>query len=205
MNLYHLLELDTEATLDVLRLAFLDDGSPVLYFSTNYSGMKYEQEYATLIGSNKPLAQHTIDALVKIIEVDVSEAAENITVDDGIGSVEAWPSEKDIRNLYEFIADHVARRKANVPSSILIQILEYLTLESNFSTSNPEHVVKTLKQREKKVLALLEVVPENEWNSTYVLELCEKASFHQVYVHCSNLCPKEFFSIYFFSNGYGCS
>ncbi|XP_065860044.1 uncharacterized protein [Euphorbia lathyris] len=183
LNLYHLLELDTEATLDVLRLAFLDEGNPAPQGSSNFSAnvhMETEQENATLFEVENFLAQDTIDALVKIIEVDVSEAAETATADDDTGSVEAWPSKKDMGNVFEFIADHVARRKAHVPSSVLSKILEYLTSDRIFSASNPEHVVKTLKQREKQMLALLEVVPETEWNSTYVLDLCEKASFHQV-------------------------
>ncbi|WCJ22507.1 transducin family protein / WD-40 repeat family protein [Euphorbia peplus] len=178
LNLYHLLELDTEATLDVLRLAFLDDGKLANYSANGH--MEIQQENATPFETENFLAQDAIDALVKIIEVDVFEAVETATADDDTGSVKPWPSKKDMGNLFEFIADHVARRKAHVPSSILSKILEYLTSDGNFSVSNPEHGVKTLKQREKQVLALLEVVPETEWNSTFVLELCEKASFHQV-------------------------
>ncbi|KAJ9171579.1 hypothetical protein P3X46_014929 [Hevea brasiliensis] len=182
LNLYHLLELDTEATLDVLRLAFMDDENPKPEFTSHdvaNINMENEQENITTIESQNILVQNTLNALVQIIEKDASQAAEHASSDD-TGSVEAWPSKRDIGNLFEFIAYHVACRKAYVSSSVLSQILEYLTSESNLSASIPAHVIKTLKRREKQVLALLEVVPETDWNSSYVLQLCEKAHYHQV-------------------------
>ncbi|KAF2315162.1 hypothetical protein GH714_038297 [Hevea brasiliensis] len=182
LNLYHLLELDTEATLDVLRLAFMDDENPKPEFTSHdvaNINMENEQENITTIESQNILVQNTLNALVQIIEKDASQAAEHASSDD-TGSVDAWPSKRDIGNLFEFIAYHVACRKAYVSSSVLSQILEYLTSESNLSASFPAHVIKTLKRREKQVLALLEVVPETDWNSSYVLQLCEKAHYHQV-------------------------
>jgi hypothetical protein len=94
--------------------------------------------------------------------------------------VDAWPSKKDLENLFEFIAYHVACRKAHVSKVVLSQILEYLTSESTVPPSVPAHIIETSKEREKQVLALLEVVPETDWNESYVLQLCEKAHFHQV-------------------------
>ncbi|XP_015572370.2 vacuolar protein sorting-associated protein 8 homolog [Ricinus communis] len=181
LNLYHLLELDTEATLDVLRLAFLDDENPKSDFSSDENAnVDIEAEQDNIANESQILlAQNAVDALVQIIEKDIPQTAESASADD-TGLVEAWPSKKDIGNLFEFIAYHVACRKARVSGSVLSQILEYLTSESNFYASIHAHDIQTSKRREKQVLALLEVVPETDWNSSYVLQLCEKAQFHQV-------------------------
>ncbi|XP_012083104.1 vacuolar protein sorting-associated protein 8 homolog isoform X2 [Jatropha curcas] len=183
LNLYHLLELDTEATLDVLRLAFVDDENSKPEFSFHDSAsanMETEQENVTIIESQNLLVQNAIDALVQITEIEVPQRAESTASVDDLVSVKLWPSMKDIGYLFEFIASHVACKKAYVSSSVLSQILEYLTSENDFSASIPTHIIRTSKQREKQVLALLEVVPETDWNLSYVLQLCEKACFHQV-------------------------
>ncbi|KAL4620189.1 hypothetical protein ACB092_06G135400 [Castanea dentata] len=99
--------------------------------------------------------------------------------EDVSGLVEQWPSKKDIGHMFEFIACYVACERANVSKSVLSQILEYLTSQNNFPTSVSSHHI-TSTRREKQVLALLEVVPEIDWNASYVLGLCEKAQFYQV-------------------------
>ncbi|XP_050236032.1 uncharacterized protein LOC126686054 [Mercurialis annua] len=175
LNLYHLLQLDTEATLDVLRLAFLDDQNPKLEFSPNDSpnGDVKDIAYET----QNLLSQSTIDALVQIFENIGTQTAESA---NDTGSAEAWPSKKDIGYLFEFITCHVVLKKAYIPGSMLSQILEYFTSENNFPASILVHSAKTSKMREKEVLLLLEVVPVTDWDSLYVLQLCEKAQFHQV-------------------------
>jgi AMMECR1 domain-containing protein len=75
---------------------------------------------------------------------------------------------------------HVER--ADVSKSVLSQILEYLTSQNTFSPSVATHHIIS-KRREKQVLALLEVVPETDWNDSHVLDLCEKAQFYQVCLH----------------------
>lgn len=202
-NLYHLLELDTEATLDVLRCAFVENENPKPDFSLHDGAnvnMEAKQENNILAESQNLLVQNTIDSLVQIIEKHISQAEESASSDDA-ASVEAWPSKKDVGHLFEFIAYHVTFRKAHVSNSVLSQILEYLTLESTFAPDIPVHIIETSKKREKQVLALLEVVPEADWDASYVLQLCEKAQFHQVFMPCSSsvtLSRSECLLIYIF-------
>lgn len=183
LNLYHLLQLDTEATLDVLRCAFLDGENLKPEFSMRdgaETSMEAKQENNIMAESQNFWIQNTINALVQITEKHISRADESAVDNVDTRFVDAWPSKKDLGNLFEFIAYHVACRKAHVSKVVLSQILEYLTSESTIPPSVPAHIIETSKEREKQVLALLEVVPENDWNESYVLQLCEKAHFHQV-------------------------
>ncbi|CAK7348627.1 unnamed protein product [Dovyalis caffra] len=181
LNLYYLLQLDTEATLDVLRCAFLDGEKPEFSKQDGANtDMEAKQENNMTVESQNLLIQNTINALVQITENHISQADESALDDDDTGFVDAWPSKKDIGNLFEFIAHHVACRKAHVSKVVLSQILEYLTSGSTIPSSVPPHIIETSKEREKQLLALLEVVPETDWNEAYVLQLCEEACFHQV-------------------------
>lgn len=183
LNLYHLLQLDTEATLDVLRCAFLDGENLKREFSMQDgadTSTEAKQENNIMAESQNLWIQNTINALVQITEKHISRADESAVDNVDTRFVDAWPSKKDLENLFEFIAYHVACRKAHVSKVVLSQILEYLTSESTVPPSVPAHIIETSKEREKQVLALLEVVPETDWNESYVLQLCEKAHFHQV-------------------------
>ncbi|XP_061961114.1 uncharacterized protein LOC133681927 [Populus nigra] len=183
LNLYHLLQLDTEATLDVLRCAFLDGENLKREFSMQDgadTSMEAKQENNIMAESQNLWIQNTINALVQITEKHISRADESAVDNVDTRFVDTWPSKKDLENLLEFIAYHVACRKAHVSKVVLSQILEYLTSESTVPPSVPAHIIETSKEREKQVLALLEVVPETDWNESYVLQLCEKAHFHQV-------------------------
>lgn len=179
MNLYHLLELDTEATLDVLRYAFMDDDTLLpdacLHDGANANFME-NQDNNAVAGTRNLLVQNTIDALVQVLE-NVMSQSDEYAYNDTNGSVEAWPTKKDFGHLFEFVAYYVAHGKSHVSNSMLAHILEYLTSECNHP---PSFSVEISKIREKQVLSLLEVVPETEWNASYVLQLCEKANFHQV-------------------------
>ncbi|KAM3746639.1 hypothetical protein ACB098_06G216300 [Castanea mollissima] len=179
LNLYHLLQLDTEATLDVLRCAFVEDEIPKPKFSSRDSAdentvPKIENDN----GCQNILVQDTVNSLICILNRDISQT-ERSDGEDVSGLVEEWPSKKDIGHMFEFIAYYVACERANVSKSVLSQILEYLTSQNNFPTSVSSHHI-TSTRREKQVLALLEVVPEIDWNASYVLGLCEKAQFYQV-------------------------
>ena len=187
LNLYYLLELDTEATLDVLRCAFTEDEvlKPASS-SQNSADADTELQYGnnSMSQSQDSLVQNTIDTLIHIISMDIPQNDGSVSSVDP-GSVVEWPSKKDIDHLFEFIAFYVACGKANVSRTVLSQILEYLTSENNFPPSSVSKDGVTSKRREKQVLGLLEVVPETDWNSSSVLQLCEKAQFYQVYLQLS--------------------
>ncbi|KAL5792140.1 hypothetical protein ACOSP7_000734 [Xanthoceras sorbifolium] len=181
LNLYHLLELDTEATLDVLRCAFVEDATPKSELNLLDSAdpnLEAIKENNSMACANL-LIQNTISALVHFLDEDSSETDGPASNDDS-GSIEVWPSKEDIGYLFEFIAYYVACGRANVSKSVLSRILEYLTSEKNVSQSIPSYSNETSKRREKQLLALLEVVPETDWNASNVLHLCENAQFHQV-------------------------
>lgn len=182
LNLYHLLQLDTEATLDVLRRAFVEDEIPKPKLSSHDSADKNtEPKIENDNGCQNILVQDTVNSLICILNRDISQT-ERSDSEDVSGLVEEWPSKKDIGHMFEFIAYYVACERANVSRSVLSQILEYLTSQNNFPTSVSSHHI-TSTRREKQVLALLEVVPEIDWNASYVLGLCEKAQFYQVYLN----------------------
>ncbi|CAK9319230.1 unnamed protein product [Citrullus colocynthis] len=181
LNLYHLLELDTGATLDVLRCAFVE--GEILTTNSFLDGsvdasMQLREEKNFLI-------QNVVDALVHVLdkaicETDGSLAGNNITV------VDNWPSKKDLIHLFDFVATYVACGKATASKDVVGLILEHLISNSNIPemasdflprvTANSVHS----RKREKQVLSLLEVVPETHWNPSSVLRMCEKAQFFQV-------------------------
>ncbi|KAJ0479069.1 putative transcription factor WD40-like family [Helianthus annuus] len=103
-NLYHLLELDTEATLDVLRCAFINE-SVVEKDSTS---------------QNQDLTQKTVDVLVLVLETNKS-----IQPDTN------WPSKDDIGHMLEFISHFVSCGEAKVSNEYLGQIFEYLILDAS--------------------------------------------------------------------------
>ncbi|KAF5733264.1 vacuolar protein sorting-associated protein 8 isoform X1 [Tripterygium wilfordii] len=182
LNLYHLLKLDTEATLDVLKCAFVDDELTEVDLSLHdSSNANVEEEKKADMAARwqNSVIQNTIDALVYIVDKDVSQKDEDASTDNS-GLVEVWPSKKDVGRLFEFIAYYVASSRAHVTSSVLGMILEYLTSEDNSFPIAFRHSMITSKRREKQVLALLKVVPETDWNAFRVLDLCEKANFFQV-------------------------
>ena len=185
-NLYHLLELDTEATLDVLRCAFVEDETTKpdvsLHDSTD-ANIEAGKEIDLMAEIQNFLVQNTVNALIHILDV----CQKNRSSGNCDGSLELWPSKKDVGHLFEFIAYYVACKRANVSKTVLSQILEHLTLENNLPQSSSKESVGTLKRREKQVLALLEVAPEKDWDVSDVLHLCEKAEFYQVLFIVVNL------------------
>lgn len=194
LNLYHLLELDTEATLDVLRCAFVE----VEFLKTNSSLdgpvdaiMELQDEKNSISGRKNFLIQNVVDALVHVLgkaicETDESPDGDNITL------VDDWPSKKELIHLFDFIATYVACGKATVSKDVVGQILEHLISNTHIPetsdflprvTANSVHS----RKREKQVLSLLEVVPETHWNPSSVLRMCEKAQFFQVLLPYSSL------------------
>ncbi|GAV85231.1 Clathrin domain-containing protein [Cephalotus follicularis] len=139
--------------------------------------MEANKESNIMAGKQDVLIQNTIRSLVRIVDRDISHTDGPASGDDSV-SVLAWPSKKEIGNLFDFIAHYVSCGRANISKSVLNQIFEYLTLIDNA----PQAVssTETLKRREKQLLALLEVVPETDWNESFVLHQCENAHFYQV-------------------------
>ncbi|KAK7275442.1 hypothetical protein RIF29_16559 [Crotalaria pallida] len=181
LKLYLLLELDTEATLDVLRCAFVDSeisnghGSSLSTDDSSIEEAKKANDNVTEIQNT--LIQSTVDALVQIIDLNVVLTdTTSSSGDDGL--IKEWPS-KDIVYLFEFIAYYVSLQRAKVSKDVLCQILEYLTSDCHFLT-NVSICCSTPKNREKQVLALLEVLPSSDWDTSYVFDLCERAQYHQV-------------------------
>ncbi|XP_004514922.1 uncharacterized protein [Cicer arietinum] len=180
LNLYLLLELDTVATLDVLRCAFMKDeisnSSSSSLDSADRPIEEAKEENNNVTETENILVQHTVDALIQII--DMSVVPTDTTSSSGGEGLKDWPS-KDKGCLFEFIAHYVALERAKVSKGILCRILEYLTSDNPFST-NVSSQSSTPKSREKQVLALLEVVPESDWDAPFVLDLCERAKYHKV-------------------------
>ncbi|KAK6114959.1 hypothetical protein DH2020_007228 [Rehmannia glutinosa] len=177
-NVLHLLELDTEATLEVLRCGFteVEHSKPTLSSqeSTNLNMDSAESQN---------LVQKVVEILSDILDASYFQVGSPICSDD-VDMVEVWPSMKDVDHMYEFIAYCVTFEEANVSRDILSQIFKYLTSEIN-KLDTSEKTIEILKRREKQLLSLLQVVPETRWDASYVLHLSEKAEFHQVcgYIH----------------------
>ena len=171
LHLHYLLELDTESTLDVLRIAFVEDDG---FRDATVDNLKDNDLNAD---DQNMLVQKTVDALVIVLDIDISQSVRSCGSDDTAKVV--WPSKKDIGHLIEFVASYVASKRADVCKSVLSQILEYLTSENHIVLNECEQLNES-KIREKKVLSLLDAVPQTEWNQSYVLHLCDKAKFHQV-------------------------
>ncbi|XP_051145472.1 uncharacterized protein LOC127261257 [Andrographis paniculata] len=178
-NLLDLLELDTEATLDVLKCAFTDVSSSNLALSP------HESENSTIERAEfQSLAQKIVDILADIVDASDSDSGSHRHSND----IKPWPSMNDVCLMYDFIAYFVACELANVSRDILCQILVYLTSEINTSDSASGRRIQILKGREKQLLSLLLVLPEAQWDAPYLLNLCEKAQFHHVcgYIHAIN-------------------
>ncbi|OMO64188.1 hypothetical protein CCACVL1_21961 [Corchorus capsularis] len=182
LNLYYLLELDTEATLDVLKCAFIENKSPdpdTSFSESNDANVEAKKETGLMAESEAMLVQNTIDALAGILDKNVSRS-DGLASNDDAESLEAWPSKKDMGYLFEFIAYYVSCGRAKVSKSVLNQIFEYLTSENNNPQSVYTGATETSKRREKQFLEILDVVPESDWDQSYVLQLCENARFYQV-------------------------
>nr|XP_043626179.1 vacuolar protein sorting-associated protein 8 homolog [Erigeron canadensis] len=169
-NLYYLLELDTEATLDVLRCAIIDENP-----SHNSAADKDSAS------PSQDLIQKTVNVLALIPEKGKSTSIEDIQPNTN------WPSKVDIDHILDFISHFVACKKVKVSNRLLSQIFEHLTLEADIPHNVERKHGDCFLRREKEVLALLNVVPETDWDDKYLLNMCEKAHFYQVcgFIHNS--------------------
>ncbi|KAG6395280.1 hypothetical protein SASPL_145922 [Salvia splendens] len=178
-NMLHLLQLDTEATLQVLKLAFVDvELSP--------SGQPSEEATDINMKSDDSdkLVQRVVNILAGILDAGYFMSDSPVCSTE-TNSVEVWPSKEDVGHMYDFIAYYVAYGKATVSKDILSQIIQYLTSEVNISDTLSEKVTDIFRRREKQLLSLIQVVPGTQWDAPYLLHLSEKAQFHKVcgYIH----------------------
>ncbi|KAL3517335.1 hypothetical protein ACH5RR_024237 [Cinchona calisaya] len=187
-NLCHLLALDTEATLDVLRCAFVEEERPEFnYLCQESTNLNMEPtEVKDLGDESQNLVQKLVDVLSLIFEASYIRRGGSASSDDG-SSFETWPSKKDAGHILDFITYYVACERAKVSRNILSQILEYLTSEISLSPGVSRQNIETQKRREKQLLSLLEVVPNKDWDAPYLLHLCERCQFHQVcgFIHAN--------------------
>ncbi|KAF5201636.1 Vacuolar protein sorting-associated protein 8-like protein [Thalictrum thalictroides] len=175
-NLFHLLRLDTEATLDVLKFAFPEEEANIEHGLLDANKEDNEENNDKNTEDLNSVVQSTVNTLIHILDIDISDEVSSGASD--MEFIEIWPSKKDTGHLLEFIAFFVACGRATITKTVLNHILEFLTSESIFSL--PSQKIETCKRREKQMLALLRVVPEADWNPSYVLHLCEKAQYYRV-------------------------
>lgn len=178
-NLYHLLFLDTEATLDVLKCAFVEDELQKSDHSlpdSAHPNMDFTKD-----NSIQNLTQNMVDVLAAIIDQTYSQTNRSIN-NYNIESNKIWPSKKDISHVVDFVAYYISCGKATVSKNILGEILVYLTSTSDVGIHPvvSRQNLQAFRKREKQVLEILEVVTETDWDASFVLSLCEEAQFYQV-------------------------
>lgn len=171
--------MDTEATLDVLRCAFVEDEVQKLDQSLPDSALSNID--STKDNSIQNLSQKMVDVLAVIIDHRDSQTYRSISIDD-VESNEIWPSAKDVSHVVDFVAYYISCGKATVSKNILGEILVYLTstVDPDIHPIGSRKNLQAFRKREKQVLQILEVVPETDWDASYLLSLCEAAQFYQV-------------------------
>lgn len=177
-NLLYLLQLDTEATLDILQYAFVEDVPQLNHISDDSTNSDTESAEVNGLSDGQNLVQELVDVLAAILDASFFQSSNSCSSDDD-RSIHIWPSERERDHILDFIAYYVSCERAKVSKSTLSQILEYLTSETD-SSHNASENDETSKRRQKQLVTLLEVLPEHEWDAPYLLHLCEKAQFHQV-------------------------
>ncbi|KAG9455232.1 hypothetical protein H6P81_008136 [Aristolochia fimbriata] len=179
-NLCCLLQLDTEAALEVISCAFPED-SPRWDQCNDFADESVEEKQECDIKTSENqhmIVQNTVDAIVQILQMETQEMVLSSGTEDD-GSLEVWPSKNDIGHMLEFVSYLVSCKGAMVSKSLLDRILEYLTSECDPLSDGSTQMTEIGRRREKQVLTLLKGVSQTDWNSSSVLQLCEKAQFHQ--------------------------
>ncbi|KAI0500748.1 hypothetical protein KFK09_018964 [Dendrobium nobile] len=175
-NLLCILSLDTEAALDVLKCAFnepetINDPS-VLDLAASHANLEnqHELKYSK---TQDAVVQSIANALISILDLE-SDLVSFFEMDD---NSDAWPLKKDIHCILEFIGYLVATKNAKISTRVLMHILEYLTSSSLTLLDYSEKNNALLKERQ--ALSVLKAVPQEIWNSSFVLPLCVEAKFFQ--------------------------
>ncbi|XP_020574102.1 vacuolar protein sorting-associated protein 8 homolog isoform X2 [Phalaenopsis equestris] len=170
-NLFYILYLDTEAALDVLQCAFneaehikdpSDLGQPASHVDLEN---KHELEYSK---SQYSMVQSIANALISIIDLE-SDIVWFFEMDC---NEDVWPLKKDIYFILDFIAYLVASKRATISARVLMHIAEYLTLHDH-SQKDRDSI------KERRLLSVLKAVPQEIWDTSFVLPLCMEAKFYQ--------------------------
>lgn len=179
-NLLSLLELDTEATLDVFRYAFVEGGNESFSPAWNPANLKTETTEVDILAiEGENLVQKVVDVLAAILDMSYFQTGGSFNSKDE-RCTDIWPTKKDIEYILDFISFFITFEKATVSKDTLRQILEYLTLGNETYPNVSGRIVETFNRRQKQLTALLEVLPEEDWDAHYLLNLCEKGQLHQV-------------------------
>ncbi|XP_060213188.1 uncharacterized protein LOC132640575 [Lycium barbarum] len=179
-NLLSLLELDTEATLNVLQYAFVEGENESYSPAWNPVNSKTETtevDISTIEGGN--LVQKVVDVLAVILNLSYFQTGGSFNNKDE-GCTDIWPTRKDTEYILDFISFFIASEKAKVSKDTLHQIFQYLTLGNESYPNVSGRIVETFNRKQKQLTALLEVLPEEDWDAHYLLNLCERAQQHQV-------------------------
>ncbi|XP_066321059.1 uncharacterized protein [Miscanthus floridulus] len=172
LNICYLLWMDTEATLEVLKCAFVQDNfepRDELPSTVHTSVLGNEDSIdAGNPESQNTMVQNVVDAIIDIVGLK-NDVIRSVVM--GNTESEVWPSEKDFSYLMEFVSFFVSHKRANASKRVVRHILTYLI--SSYDDT------RTRTQKEKEVLQLFNAVPQNDWNSDFVLNLCSDAHFYQ--------------------------
>ncbi|KAF3627229.1 putative vacuolar protein sorting-associated protein 8 -like protein isoform X3 [Capsicum annuum] len=118
-NLLSLLELDMEATLDVLRYAFVEDENERYNLSWNPVNSKTETtevDISTIEGAN--LVQKVVDLLAVILNLSYFQTGGSFN-SKYERCTDIWPTRKDTENVLDFISFLIASEKAKVSKDSL--------------------------------------------------------------------------------------
>lgn len=177
-NLCYLLWLDTEATLEVIRCAFLEEGCTQIVDSVHYkvesNAEDGKDEDFHLLKVQNAMVQSIANTLIDILDLK-SEVIKSFVIE---GSAEVWPSKEDLGQILQFIAFLVSYKQATISGEVLKHILRHLT--SQDKTSGNPNMKYEVSRPEKQVLTLLKVAPQVDWNSDDVMHQCVDAHFYQV-------------------------
>ncbi|XP_042405548.1 vacuolar protein sorting-associated protein 8 homolog isoform X1 [Zingiber officinale] len=176
-NLCYLLWLATEATLKVIRCAFLEEGCTQIVDSMHYkvesNAEDGKEEDFHRIKVQNAMVQSIANTLIDILDLK-SVVIKSFVIED---TAEVWPSKEDLGQILEFIAFLVSYKQATISEKVLKHILRHLT--SQDKTSDDPNMKYEVSRPEKQVLTLLKVAPQVDWNSDDVMHLCVYAHFYQ--------------------------
>lgn len=206
-RLLYLLTLDTQATLQVLGAAFPEDGPlgvgkrdcvyPLIRTNSEEDGLNKLVELQIKshsspnqegISEGLKLAQITVNALIHVLQTVESARSKSRTEekssDAEYSTEECWPSDRDIGDIFEFVAYFAAGKYAVVPTAVLSLIFEYLTSPSLENLERVQDLERKkldiLRQREDLMLAVLKAVPKSSWQAERTLDLALNIGFWKV-------------------------
>ncbi|XP_073396316.1 uncharacterized protein [Physcomitrium patens] len=177
-RLWFLLQVDIQATLLVLRLAFPEHG-PLGIGKQGFAYLTSADDEDLVLSASEDIhdgvryVQATVNALVEILNVSHKVRAFPKGVDTDVkDSQMIRPSNEGVGYLLDFVAQFVASRHAVVSSATFMMILEYLAL--------PTHGRGDALANEDLMVRLLNAVPDSNLDPSRTLELAQTNNFWQV-------------------------